>query len=129
MTVTLCGMTILCNPELLNPLTDSNVLGSSIDFKLLQLLNASLPMLIRRSGSEMEANWLQPLNAPLPIVWSSNGKDTDVKEVQPLKVPLCISTTFSGMLIVVSLLHPLNAFAPRIPRPAGSVTEASSVQP
>ena len=127
--VTFWGITILCNPELLNPPTDSNVLGSSIDVKLLQPLKAPSPMLIRRSGSEMEANWLQPLNAPLPIVCNSNGKDIDVKEVQSLKVSSCISITFSGISIAANFLHLLNARFPRIPRPAGSVAEVSSVQP
>ena len=99
--------------------------GITISVKLVQLANASSPILVTLSGIIIFFKLLQPANAYLPIHLTLSGITISVKPLQPTNAYSSILVTLSGITISVKLLQPLNAYQAILVTPSGIVNNVA----
>ena len=90
--------------------------GIVMDVKILQLLNAFLPILAScgTAVNVTDVKTLQKLNAYSPILVTSAGIVIDVKRIQLSNALFPMLVTAVGIVIDVKELQPLNALSPML---------------
>ena len=96
--------------------------------RLLQLLNAAVPIDVMPVGMLMLVRLVQLENALSPIDVTLSGMVMSVRLLQPVNAAHPIDVTPSGMLMLVRLLQVLNAEVPIDVTPAGMLMLVRLVQ-
>ena len=90
-----------------NPQVGGTTASLEICVTLVQLLNASFPIVLTLSPICTFCRLVHPLKASIPIVVTLFGMVTEVRELQPLKANCPIVVTLLGMVTEIRELQPL----------------------